>query len=145
MTEFHSAKDDGAVVRTAACSCGSLKVTVEGPPADVYACSCLECQRASGSAFTYAAVFRDSAVRSIEGEYRSWRRISEPGRWVESSFCPVCGSPVMGRVEAMPGILLVSVGSFADPAFAIPAKLYWSSMRHHWLSLPPEVEAVAEQ
>lgn len=143
--DIQDAKDNGAVVRTASCSCGSLKVTVSGPPVEVYACSCLECQLASGSVFTYAAVFRDAAVMSIEGEYRSWRRGSDSGRWVESSFCPTCGSPVMGRTEATPGFLQVSAGSFADPSFASPVKLYWASMRHHWLPFPPEVETIERQ
>lgn len=118
---------------------------MKGPPEEVYACSCLECQRASGSVFTYAAVFRDTAVVSVEGEHRSWRRGSDSGRWVESTFCPVCGSPVLGRTEAVPGFVQVSAGSFADPDFAKPARVYWSSMRHRWLSFPPEVEVIDRQ
>lgn len=41
--------------RTASCACGGLKVTVSGAPARVYACACLECQRATGSGFAYRA------------------------------------------------------------------------------------------
>jgi hypothetical protein len=131
------------VSRTAACACGALKVTVSGAPAWVHACSCLECQRRSGSAFSYSAFFPESAT-SVEGEYRSWRRAS-PGGWHESSFCPTCGSWIFSRLEALPNIVGISVGCFVDPAFERPAKLYWSSQRHRWLSLPKEIEAIDSQ
>jgi hypothetical protein len=94
--------------------------------------------------FTYLAVFPAHST-SIEGQYRSWRRGSDSGRWIESSFCPVCGSPVFGRAESAPGFIQVSVGCFADPSFATPLTLYWSSRKHHWLSLPAETEALNEQ
>jgi hypothetical protein len=131
------------VSRTAACACGALKVTVSGAPTWVHACSCLECQRRSGSAFSYSAFFPESAT-SIEGEYRSWRRASFGG-WHESSFCLTCGSWVFSRLEVLPNIVGISAGCFADPAFERPAKFYWSSQRHHWLSLPKEIEAIDSQ
>ncbi len=137
-------EDDGAVSRTATCGCGALKVTVTGAPLQVHACSCQQCQRNSGSAFTYSAFFPESAVVSIDGEHRSWRRNGSSGDWVESSFCPTCGTSVFGRLGVWPGIVRISVGCFTDPAFEKPAKLFWSSWRHHWLSLP-DVEAIGTQ
>lgn len=139
------AVEPGAVVRTAACGCGALQVTVTGAPLQVHACSCLECQRESGSAFTYKAFFPESAIASIEGEHRSWRRSGSSGNWVEWSFCPTCGIRVFGRVEAWPDVVGISVGCFADPAFEPPAKLYWSSRRHHWLRLREDVAAIDTQ
>ena len=44
--------------KTAACACGALKVTVTAPPQMVHACACLDCQRGTGSAFSYSAFFR---------------------------------------------------------------------------------------
>jgi hypothetical protein len=130
--------------RTAKCCCGALKVRVTGSPRGVYACSCLECQKASGSAFTYIAVFPVSET-AIEGEYRSWRRSGDFGRWVESSFCPVCGAPVFGRSEAVPDVIQVSAGCFADPEFERPSMLYWGARKHDWLSLPTETEILDRQ
>src|SRR5262245_42789032 len=42
-------------------------VTARGEPIDVYLCGCTDCQRGTGSAFSYAAIFPESAV-SIVGE-----------------------------------------------------------------------------
>ena len=59
--------DRNGRTRAARCGCGSLTVTTTGEPAAVYACGCLSCQRKSGSAFTYSAVYPEAAV-SMAGE-----------------------------------------------------------------------------
>jgi hypothetical protein len=63
----------GKCERIASCLCGNLTATARGEPSDVYACGCVDCQRKSGSAFTYAAIFPESVV-AIAGEDRTWRR-----------------------------------------------------------------------
>jgi hypothetical protein len=119
--------------KTAACACGALTVTVSSPPAMVHACSCLSCQRRSGSAFTYTAFFVESET-AVNGETTPWRRNSEAGRFHETNFCPTCGCTAFYRLEALPGMICVPAGTFADPSFAKPAKLYWSAHSHQWLT-----------
>jgi hypothetical protein len=126
--------------RTASCACGSLTCTVQGQPADVYVCSCLVCQRKSGSAFTYSALFPETSV-SIGGERKGWRHTGDSGRWIETMFCPTCGVTVGFTCEGMPGVVGVSIGCFADPDFAVPSRMFWASRRHRWLPLPDGVEA----
>ena len=130
--------------KTASCTCGGLTVTVSAPPQMTHACACLECQRGTGSAFSYSAFFAEDAVR-ISGDVRGYRRSSEAGRWQETDFCPVCGVCVYCRLEALPGMIGVSVGCFADPGFEKPQKLYWASRRHRWLDVPTMLEAVETQ
>lgn len=131
--------------RTAGCCCGQLNITVEGEPTDVYGCACRMCQRASGSAFAYTALFAEEAVLAIEGEYRAWHRRGESGGWVEQCFCPVCGSPVFGRAEAQPGIVQISVGCFADADFEPPRRLYWAGERHAWMRWPTGTDLIERQ
>jgi hypothetical protein len=130
--------------KSAACLCGALRVTASVPPQMVHACSCLDCQRQSGSAFSYSAFFVASAV-SVEGEFRSWRRTSDSGRWQETDFCATCGGGLVSRLEALPGLVCVPVGCFADPDFQAPGTLYWASKRHRWLDVPACVETVETQ
>jgi hypothetical protein len=125
--------------RTARCACGGLAVTTSGEPTVVYACSCLTCQRKSGSAFSYSAIFPETAV-SAAGERKTWRHHADSGRWIESELCPTCGVTVLFRVEAWPGMVGVSIGCFADPEFAEPTKFYWGSRRHRWLHIPDGIE-----
>lgn len=119
--------------RIAQCGCGALAATVAGDPVTVYACSCLKCQRKSGSAFTYAALFPSDAV-TVTGERKRWRHIGDSGRWIENFFCPTCGIAVGFLSEGMPGMTGIAVGCFSDPDFAPPLRLYWASRRHRWLT-----------
>ncbi len=64
--------------KTAACACGALTATAAAPPAMVHACSCLECQRRSGSAFTYSAFFAEADV-TIAGNYHVGAATPSPG------------------------------------------------------------------
>lgn len=130
--------------KTASCLCGGLTATVSAPPRMTHACSCLDCQRGTGSAFSYSAFFAEDAVQ-IGGQVRSYRRTADAGRWQELDFCPTCGGCVFCRLEALPGLVGVSVGCFADPNFEKPEKFYWASRRHRWLDVPAALEAVETQ
>jgi hypothetical protein len=130
--------------QTASCSCGALTVIAVGPPSVVNACSCLNCQRRSGTAFTYTAFFPDARVE-IRGEFGSFRETRSAGRWHESSFCRVCGVSMISRLEVFPGLTGIAVGCFADPAFDAPQGFYWSSRRHGWVPLPVDIAAYEAQ
>lgn len=141
MTEAHVAQ---TADRTAQCACGALTARTQGEPASVYGCSCLTCQRGSGSTFSYAALFAATAV-TIEGTHTRWRHRSDSGRWVESLFCPTCGSTVAFTAEAMPGMVGVPAGCFADPDFPRPTRFFWGAHRHRWLEVPPNMEWLPTQ
>jgi hypothetical protein len=130
--------------RAARCACGALSVTARGEPVDVYLCSCLDCQRGTGSAFSYAALFPESEV-TIAGERRRYESRGDSGRAIESSFCPTCGTAVIFRAEGLQGVVGVPVGCFADPRFAKPSKMFWASRRHRWLDLPAEISLIETQ
>jgi hypothetical protein len=132
-------------LHTARCACGALTVAVEGPPVRINGCTCLACQRRSGSAFSYTAFFADAAVRLISGAAQTFREQRASGRWHDSSFCPVCGVTVYCRLEALPGLLGVAVGCFGDPAFPAPELFYWTTHRHHWLAIPEGIGVLGRQ
>jgi hypothetical protein len=122
--------------RTARCSCGQISVTVEGEPFEVWACHCLECQRQAGTPYSLTAGWEDASVVARTGEAQSWARQSYRDRRIENFFCPVCGSTVYSRSEAVPGVTMVAVGNFADPQFLAPTVEYWTEHRHRWVEVP---------
>jgi hypothetical protein len=122
--------------RTAACSCGQLRVTVTGKPGSVGACSCRECQKSTGSVFGISSYWPKSAVASIEGKSTVWRRGSDAGRWVDSYFCPTCGSTLYWYAEALPDSIGIAAGNFADPNFEPPTYAVWSETQHPWVKFP---------
>jgi hypothetical protein len=119
--------------RRAECLCGSLKVTARGEHR-IYACSCVYCQRRSGSAFTYAAIYSEDAV-TIAVEHKAWGRRADSGRFIENRFCPTCGVTVFFSGDGFPGMIGIAAGCFADRDFPQPDRLYWALRRHHWLLL----------
>jgi hypothetical protein len=127
------------ITRDAACTCGRLRLVAEGEPLRVSVCHCLACQRRTGSAFGVQARFPRDRVR-IEGEARDYVRISDEGEPRTFSFCPQCGATVYYVLGAMPDVVAVPVGAFADPAFPEPGISVWESRRHAWVTLASGVE-----
>jgi hypothetical protein len=138
MRDPSSAPD--ATRRTASCSCGALSITVTAAPVRVHACCCLNCQKESGSSFTYTAFFDEAAIAAVSGDYRRWGQGMGTGQGSELNFCPTCGARVFLRLEGLPGVVGIAVGHFSDPEFQKPATIYWWRRHHRWLPVPPEIE-----
>jgi hypothetical protein len=126
--------------RRAACSCEQLRLTIEGEPIRVSICHCLACQRRTGSVFGVQARF-DAGQVTTEGTSQQFVRVSdEEGTRAFFHFGPDCGATVFYTAEAMPGMVAVPVGAFADPSFPAPTRSVWEERRHSWLGLPDGIE-----
>lgn len=126
--------------RTASCACGQLSLACEGEPLRVSICHCLACQRRSGSAFSYQVRYPEAAV-AVQGETREFVKAGGSGSLARFGFCPHCGSTVFWRPDALPGIVLVAAGAFADPAFPPPPQVsVYGERRHAWVVVPAGCE-----
>jgi hypothetical protein len=119
--------------REAACSCGQLRVTVEGEPVRVSMCHCLACQRRTGSAFGIQARWPVASAQ-ITGESREYRRTSDEGEERRFRFCPECGATVYYRTD--PAFIAIPVGVLGDPDFPSPTVSVWESRKHAWVTVP---------
>ena len=126
--------------RRATCSCGQLSLTIEGEPARVSMCHCLECQRRTGAVISNQARFLREQI-AVASEATSWSRTADSGKQVTFRFCPACGSTVYWESGSFPEYFAVAIGSFADPAFPPPAIAVWEESRHPWVSLPADTPA----
>jgi hypothetical protein len=126
--------------REATCHCGQLKVATTGEPFAVSICNCLACQRRTGSAFGMQAGFRADQVQ-VNGRYSDFSRISDEADRKEHvfHFCPRCGSQVFYTEPSEPDLVVVSVGSFADPSFPPPTESGYDAGRHRWVQLPASI------
>jgi hypothetical protein len=122
-------------MRVATCSCGQLKVRCEGEPVRISLCHCLACQRRTGSAFAIQARWPTDKV-TIEGRATEYVRVGDEGGRITFRFCPTCGATVYYDIDAMPGVLAVAVGAFADPTFPPPRVTVYNSRRHPWAAMP---------
>ncbi len=126
--------------REAACHCGQLRLEVDGDPFVVGICHCLACKRRTGSAFGMQAAFEPRQVQ-VFGRHSTYTRISdeEDRKPHDFHFCPDCGSQVFYTEPDEPDLIVVSVGSFADPSFPPPTESGYDSRRHSWLAVPDTI------
>jgi hypothetical protein len=135
MTDQHRAR------RTAACSCGQLRVTCAGEPVRLSMCHCLECQKRTGSPFGVQARFDRTQV-TAEGTVREFERVGDEGNRITFRVCPACGSTVYWTMSGQPDLVAVAVGNFADPTLSAPRFSVYESRRHSWVVVPnhPEMQ-----
>lgn len=120
--------------RTASCSCGQLRIQVEGEPQVVGVCHCLACQRRTGSVFAALASF--SAPYKVFGTATEYVRVGDHGAKFIFRFCPVCGTTVFHTEDGHDESVGVAVGAFANPDFPPPQISIYESRRHTWVQLP---------
>jgi hypothetical protein len=86
------------------------------------------------------AAFTPDQVRVV-GRFDDYSRISDEADRKEHvfHFCPDCGSQVFYTEPTEPDLIVVSVGSFADPTFPPPTESGYDSRRPDWLPWPTTV------
>jgi hypothetical protein len=132
------------MTRIARCCCGSLRAEATGEPALVVACHCTECQRRTGSPFGVSTCFAKDQVRS-GGPSKVYMRGSDSGRKVEFHFCPDCGSTVFWYAEAVPDLVGITFGAFADSSMPGPTVSVWETTRHPWVTFDHELDHFGRQ
>lgn len=126
-------------IRNAHCCCGALNVRTSGEPVRISVCHCTECQRRTGSAFGVQARFREEDV-AITGASSQYARKGDSGGVAIMHFCPVCGSIVFWRANAIPGFVTVAVGAFADSGFPAPTVSVYGERKHGWVAFNCAIE-----
>lgn len=102
-----------------------------GEPVRISVCHCLNCQRRSGSAFAAQARWPEDQV-TVTGEFREWAKTGDSGGVATFRFCPACGATIAYVIDAMPGVVAVPLGAFADPQFPPPRFSVYESRKHPW-------------
>lgn len=125
-------------MRSASCSCGQLRIEVDGEPLGIGVCHCLACQRRTGSVFAALASF--APPYRVSGDATEYVRSGDQGARFRFRFCPVCGTNLFHTEEGCEArSVSVAVGTFADPAFPAPRASVYDCRRHAWVTLPPGV------
>lgn len=125
--------------RTASCTCGQLRIELEGEPRGVGVCHCLACQRRTGSVFAALASF--ATPFRVTGLATEYVRTGDQGSRFRFRFCPVCGTTLFHTEEGEEWRVSVAVGAFADPQFPAPTVSVYDCRRHPWVMLPAGITA----
>ena len=114
------------------CLCGAVRYRIEEEAQAALVCHCTHCQKQSGSAFSTILGVAESAF-SIEGEPCSYADAGESGKAVERIFCGTCGSPLVSKVEASPGMIWVKAGTLDRTEAFDPAMHIWTKSKQCWV------------
>lgn len=133
-------------LREGGCLCGAVRYRVAWPPLATATCSCRNCQKQAGSAFSVVLVFPRDAL-ATDGTLHTYRDRGSSGQTVERRFCPNCGSPVItdtprARIE---GVIFVKGGTLDQIADLAPTTHYWNDSAQPWVHLPEDCVRLARE
>lgn len=124
---------------TGRCYCGATTIRATQAPQTIAYCHCRDCRRVTGAPVAAFAAFEASAVTVSPNE---GQRVSvNPG--VERTFCPSCGSPLLGRYAYLPGQVYVPIGLLDQADDLAPQMHVHSSERLAWLHIDDDLERIA--
>ena len=128
---------------TGGCLCGAVRYRGTAEPVMAGHCHCRDGQKSTGSAMSsLIAVPADTLTVTGAPKYFSVK--GESGKSVDRGFCPDCGSPVLSKVEAIPGVVFVKVGSLDDPGWFKPGFDIYTSSAQPWDHMDPAVAKFAK-
>jgi hypothetical protein len=126
---------------TGGCLCGAIRFTVGAPVADLRACHCTSCQKASGATGSVNAVVPLPAFKVTQGTPKRYEAKADSGRTLHRYFCADCGSPIYSqRATEHNNLVVVRAGLFdRKDGMRIKANI-WTRSAAPWAHLDPETQ-----
>lgn len=126
------------------CHCGNVRLSVTGAPKKLVQCHCNDCQKLSGGAPAYLAIFADDQVSLNRGSPRCYTVTGASGKPVHRHFCGDCGTPLYSKPEAFAGFTMMKIGALGGLSDFTPAYAVWTASAPPWHKLPDGVECYAK-
>ena len=119
--------------REGGCLCGAVRYVLKADPLMTAVCHCTHCQRQSGGVFSTNLAIPDAAYVQT-GETKVFTDKGDSGKAVWRHFCGNCGSPILSKVEAMPGLSLVKAGTLDDMSGLTPGIEVYTDHAAEWVA-----------
>lgn len=119
--------------REGGCLCGAVRYVLKSDPIMTAVCHCTHCQRQSGGVFSTNVAVPEAAYVQT-GETKVFEDKGDSGQPVWRHFCPNCGSPILSKVAAMPGMVLVKAGTLDDMSGLTPAIEVYTDHAAAWVA-----------
>ena len=120
--------------RTGQCLCGSVTYSIASEPVLVGVCHCQDCQRFTGSAFSYLVAFPHTDLK-IEGEVETYGKPGDSGQPIHRQFCPNCGSSLLELAATRPGLVLLNGGTLDSSEDLTPSMQIYCDRQLPWVQL----------
>ncbi|TFK34247.1 Mss4-like protein [Crucibulum laeve] len=125
-------------VRRGSCLCRSVIYEITGSPLAFRVCNCINCRKATGSAFMSNIFLKKENVFILKGEDKLKRYRDEDtasGIPLDRFFCTECGSNIfLSSSREADDIHIVALGTLDDQETPwIPKREMWPEQRRPWV------------
>ena len=121
------------------CYCGGLRYEATGDAIFKGQCHCRECQYISGGHPNVVMAMPESGFSYTKGSPKQFRR-SDLEKPVTREFCAQCGTHILAKTSALPGALIIKVGTFDDPSvFGSPQMVIFTVDKQSFHHVPEGV------
>ena len=117
---------------TGGCACGKVRFSLSQPAFGVGVCHCTDCQKSSGGAPNYVALFPKAAFTVTKGEARIYTCQGDSGADIGRAFCADCGSPLWSLPGGDAPFFPVKLGALDDPAAYQPTLHLYTDSAQPW-------------
>lgn len=123
------------------CYCGALRYRAEGEPLFRGQCHCRECQYISGGHPNAVMGLPAGSFVYTQGSPEPFTR-SDLDNPVTREFCAKCGTHILARSPALPGAVLVKVGTLDDPGiYGGPQMVIYTKDKQSFHHVPEGIPA----
>lgn len=119
--------------RKGGCLCGAVRYVLKGEPRASTVCHCTHCQKQSGSVLSFNLVIRESDYEQ-SGETMIYVDKGDSGNPVYRHFCGHCGSPILAKIAALPGKVVVKAGTLNSMDGLQPQAEIYTEHAVKWLA-----------
>lgn len=122
------------------CYCGSVRYEAKGEPMFTGQCHCRECQYITGGNPNVIMAMPLDGFTYTKGETKKYSRkdLDNP---VSREFCPECGTAIGTRSSALPGGMILKVGTLDDPSVFKPQMAIFTVDKQSFHHIPDELPA----
>jgi hypothetical protein len=116
------------------CLCGAVRYSADAEPAIVGVCHCRDCQKFTGSAFSFLIGVPETAL-NIQGALKVFASPADSGKPIRRRFCPECGSSIAEQASTQPGLIIINGGTLDDPTSITPTAELYCDRALPWVQL----------
>ncbi|HTT78297.1 MAG TPA: GFA family protein [Stellaceae bacterium] len=126
------------------CLCGAVRYTAEAEAPSATVCHCRDCQKFTGAAFA-ALVMVPKEALTLTGSLKTFSSLGGSGRPILRHFCPECGSSIAEEPGTRPGMVILNIGTFDDPAVAMPGREIFRDDALPWVHIEGDMPRFAKR
>ncbi len=125
------------------CLCGEIRYEIDGDIIGVNYCHCVQCRKASGSAFATNAAVATADFHISHGLGRLSAIESSPGK--KRYFCSGCGSPIYSQFDNAMDTVYVCIGTIDDDSELRPDVHIYVASKAPWYEIRDDLPQLQEE